>query len=382
MTTNAKVLFRRDTAANWTSANPTLEAGEIGFETDTGQFKIGDGSTAWGSLDYAGGLFNLVEDTTPQLGGALDVNGQTITSTSNADVIIDPNGTGNVVLGNFTLDADQTVGAGQDGYPLTYDHASGLLVLAAPSGGSGVADGDYGDITVSSSGTVWSIDAGVITVTQLADSAVSFAKIQNMTEGTVIGRPASTGTGAPSALNASDIRTLASLVPGTDVQAYDAGLASIAGLTTAADRMIYTTASDTYAVATLTSFARTLLDDADAATARATLGAAAETVTVNAQSGTTYTLVLGDAGDVVTMSNASANTLTIPTNASVAFPTGTIVNVVMLGAGTTSIAGATGVTLNGVSAGSGDISAQYGAVALLKIGTDTWVASGAIGTVA
>jgi hypothetical protein len=59
---------------------------------------------------------------------------------------------------------------------------------------------------------------------------------------------------------------------GTNVQAYDAGLASIAGLTTAADRMIYTTALDTYAVATLTSFARTLLDDTDAATMRATLG--------------------------------------------------------------------------------------------------------------
>ena len=38
---------RRDTAANWTSQNPTLLAGELGYETDTGYFKIGDGSTAW-----------------------------------------------------------------------------------------------------------------------------------------------------------------------------------------------------------------------------------------------------------------------------------------------------------------------------------------------
>ena len=43
---------RRDTAANWTSANPTLLAGEIGVETDTGLLKIGDGITAWTSLDY------------------------------------------------------------------------------------------------------------------------------------------------------------------------------------------------------------------------------------------------------------------------------------------------------------------------------------------
>lgn len=49
-----KVLqLRRDTAANWTSNDPTLSAGEIGVETDTLKFKIGDGSTAWTSLGYA-----------------------------------------------------------------------------------------------------------------------------------------------------------------------------------------------------------------------------------------------------------------------------------------------------------------------------------------
>ena len=46
---------RRDTAANWTSQNPTLLAGELGYETDTGYFKIGDGSTAWTSLGYIDG---------------------------------------------------------------------------------------------------------------------------------------------------------------------------------------------------------------------------------------------------------------------------------------------------------------------------------------
>jgi hypothetical protein len=43
---------RRGTAAEWTSANTVLSAGEIGFETDTSKFKIGDGTTAWNSLPY------------------------------------------------------------------------------------------------------------------------------------------------------------------------------------------------------------------------------------------------------------------------------------------------------------------------------------------
>ena len=47
-----QIQLRRDTAADWTSGNPTLAAGEIGFESDTNQIKLGDGATAWTSLAY------------------------------------------------------------------------------------------------------------------------------------------------------------------------------------------------------------------------------------------------------------------------------------------------------------------------------------------
>lgn len=50
----ANIQVRRDTAANWTSANPTLAAGELGLETNTLKLKLGDGSTAWTSLAYVG----------------------------------------------------------------------------------------------------------------------------------------------------------------------------------------------------------------------------------------------------------------------------------------------------------------------------------------
>jgi len=87
-------------------------------------------------------------------------------------------------------------------------------------------------------------------------------------QGTAVG-VAYGGTGATDALNA---RNNLGLAIGTNVQAYDATLAAIAGLTTVADRMIYFTAADTAAVATLTSFGRSLIDDTDASTARTTLG--------------------------------------------------------------------------------------------------------------
>ena len=65
--TNVRVQMqqRRDTAANWTAAGPTLLAGEIGYETDTGKFKIGDGVTAWASLAYL---------PIPDSNGALDID--------------------------------------------------------------------------------------------------------------------------------------------------------------------------------------------------------------------------------------------------------------------------------------------------------------------
>lgn len=51
-TVQVKIKLRSDTAASWTSVNPTLLAGELGRESDTGKIKIGDGSTAWASLSY------------------------------------------------------------------------------------------------------------------------------------------------------------------------------------------------------------------------------------------------------------------------------------------------------------------------------------------
>lgn len=102
------------------------------------------------------------------------------------------------------------------------------------------------------------------------------------------------------------------------------------------------------------------------------------TLSINAQTAS-YTLVLGDAGKIVSISNASANTLTVPTNASVAFAVGTTLLVRQAGAGQTTVAAASGVTVN--SRGSAlKLAGQYAYATLVKVATDTWELSGDITT--
>jgi len=113
--------------------------------------------------------------------------------------------------------------------------------------------------------------------------------VQDLEADANVDRPiAAGGTGASTALAA---RANLGLEIGVNVQAFDAGLLSIAGLTTLADRSIYTTASDTYAVYTLTAAGRAILDDADASAQRTTLGLGTAAVVNTGTSGATIPLL-------------------------------------------------------------------------------------------
>jgi hypothetical protein len=102
----------------------------------------------------------------------------------------------------------------------------------------------------------------------------------------------------------------------------------------------------------------------------------------NAQTGTSYTLVLADNSKYVEMNNASANTLTVPLNSSVAFPVGTQITIIQTGAGTTTISPTAGVTVDYYSltgAATRTIKARWAAATLIKRATDTWVLIGNLG---
>jgi hypothetical protein len=90
-----------------------------------------------------------------------------------------------------------------------------------------------------------------------------------------------------------------------------------------------------------------------------------------------YTLVIGDAGKTVTMTNASANNLTVPPNSSVAFPVNTRIDIIQYGAGQTTIVAGAGVTI--YSSGSKlKLTGQYSGASLWKKSSDTWVLVGDI----
>ena len=210
-----QIQIRRGTAAQWTSANPTLASGEFGYETDTGKFKVGDGSTAWTSLTYK------------------------------------------------------------------------------------------------ASGTVTSITAG----TGLSGGAIT-------TSGTIAIDTATT-------VDVSTAQTLTNK--------------------------------------TLTS---------------PTLNAPLINLSLNAQTGTTYTFVLTDNGKLVTASNASAQTYSIPTNASVAYPIGTQINIIQIGAGQVTInavtSGTTTVSSTGATATAPKLRAQFSSATCIKASTDLWYVVGDI----
>jgi hypothetical protein len=140
---------------------------------------------------------------------------------------------------------------------------------------------------------------------------------------------------------------------------------------------------------TTTNFAWTIPSDTDlvkdGASAIRTIGNAVDasfaSVTLRAVTTTSDTFVLADLRNkLVTYANAAAIAVTIPLNSSVAFPTGTSINIAQTGAGQITVSGAAGVTIRstGATATTPKTRAQYSAITCVKIGTDEWLCIGDI----
>jgi hypothetical protein len=126
-----RIQLRRDTAANWTAVNPTLAQGEVGYEANTGQFKFGDGATAWTGLSYF--------SPTPAVGvnvlsGVAGIN--TVTANGNPSIAAYPSGLfvctfANANTGAVTLNVDG-VGAASLLDPSGAALASGAYAAGVP----------------------------------------------------------------------------------------------------------------------------------------------------------------------------------------------------------------------------------------------------------
>lgn len=211
------------------------------------------------------------------------------------------------------------------------------------------------------------------------------------------------GRGLLALADAAATRTLLSLVIGTNVQAWDADLDAIAAITTSsygrALLNLANAAAADWVPNALFDANTTLVAHADntpvavAISANQVVGrgnsgnikglTAAETAAIvstevftqgqafNAQTGTTYTLVAGDAGKNITLNNASAITLTLPQDSDATIAIGTYVDITQLGAGQVTVVAGTGATLrkSGLTA---KARAQYSRLGAQKISANTW----------
>jgi hypothetical protein len=197
------------------------------------------------------------------ISGNLTVNGTT-TNINSTNIVVEDK---NIVLGDVTTPSDTTA----DGGGITLKGATDKTFNWVDATDAWTSSEHLG----LASGKAFYINGNsVLNATTLGSGVTgsSLTSVGTIGTGTWQGTAVAIAYGGTGATDAGTARTNLGLAIGTNVQAYDAGLASIASLTTTADRMIYTTASDVYAVTTLTSAGRAILDDVDASAQRTTLG--------------------------------------------------------------------------------------------------------------
>ena len=409
---------RRGTAAQWTAADPILAAGEIGFESDTGQFKIGDGVNHWDDISY----FKNLED----LGGSLSDYVPVVTKgQSNGVATLDSSGKIPVAqLGNLIAGAPDALNTlkeladaiSNDGtFASTMVNAlSGKLALigGTMTGSINMSGNTISNVQVplptidSHPATKGYVDSGISThnsdttdvhgiadtaalaTTAATTSAISTSVSNHNALTTNVHGIADTSLLALKSEVAAVTKTTLGLanVDNTADTAKPVSTAQSAAIATAKSEAIAdATAQVTAVIAsapgaldTLDELAAALGDDANFASSVTTsLGLKVDSLTPISQRSASYTLTsLTERDDLIEMGSGSAVTLSIPTDATLDFPIGTSIDILQTGAGQVTIAAVTpGTTTVNATPGL-KLRTQWSSATLLKRAANTWVVFG------
>ena len=306
-----------------------------------------------------------------------------------------------LVAGSDGSGVDVTFHSGTSGDYLLWDSSeeklilegtNGATVLDVTDGNVAIADGTLsvsgaitatGGVTGNVSGSSGSTTGNAATATALETArnigGVSFDGTAAIVPGTITVAD-TTDTTCSVALFESATGDLA---PKTDGGAtYNAGTGTLTATAFAGPLTGNVTGNASGTAATVTGAAQSAITSVGTLTSldvtgAVTAGSVVAPLAINAQTGTTYTFVLADAGKMVTSSNGSAQTLTVPPNSSVAYATGTQIIVQAIGSGTATLAEGSGVTINSKDSNK-EIDGQWAAATLIKTATDTWSLIGAL----
>jgi len=433
---------RRGTATQWTSSNdgdgPILNAGEIGWESDTNKFKIGDGVSYWADLTYfvdatdviASSLGAYLQDSdVGAASGVVGLNASLNAIIPGASIIVE-GATDNEFETTLTV-TDPT-----EDRTITFPNATGTVQLRVTD----VSDTEIGYLNGVSSAIQTQIDlkapladptftgtisganltlSGDLTVngtTTNINSTSLVVEDKNIVLGDAASPTDTTADGGGITLKGATDKTF-NWVDATDAWTSSEHINLASGKSLYLNGTLLKDVTETLTNKTLTSPTLTTPDlgtpsaltltnatglpvstgisglGSNVATFLATPSSANFASMISDEIGTgnvllsdmatsaqtaSYTLVLADKAKVVEMSVGSANNLTVPLNATVAFPVGTQIHIVQTGSGQTTVVATGGVTIN--TATTLKLRAQWSAATLVKRAENTWVLVGDLAT--
>ena len=361
------VMVFASAAARTTALSGVVAEGMISYRSDAKVLEIYNGTT-W--VDFSGDITGITTAANSGLSGGATSGNVTLTlaTTAKGDLLI---GTGSgtaavlpIGTTNQTMIVDSTTTTG-------FKFASSAQSLMSAKGSmlAASAANTPAELPIGTTNQTIIVDSTTTTGLKFASSAQSLMSAKG------------------SMLAASAANTPAELPIGTTNQTLIVDSTTTTGVKWASSaQSLLTAKGDILAASAANTPARQAVGTdgylllADSTQTNGLNWALGNPLALNAQTGTSYTFVLTDNYKLVTASNAAAQTYTIPPNSSVAYPTGSVINVIQIGAGQVSFAQGSGVTIasTGATPTAPKLRVQYSSASAIKVATDTWYVVGDI----